>query len=80
MKKLIKTGIFVLTGFVLQASVASAHHAVQAQFDVQKIETFTGVMTDVELINPHPYLFVPPARPRHCRAMPACWRRSSHLL
>jgi len=36
-------------------TTAFAHHAVQAQFDVQKLETFTGVMTDVELINPHPY-------------------------
>jgi hypothetical protein len=34
---------------------ASAHHAVQAQFDVQQLQTFTGVMTEVELINPHPY-------------------------
>lgn len=37
------------------ASLASAHHAVQAQFDVSEVETFTGTMTKVELINPHPY-------------------------
>ena len=37
------------------AATASAHHAVQAQFDVRDVRTFTGVMTDVELINPHPY-------------------------
>ena len=36
---------------------ASAHHAVQAQFDVSRIETFSGKLTKLELINPHPYLY-----------------------
>ena len=40
---------------IFGASLASAHHAVQAQFDVKDVQTFTGVMTKVELINPHPY-------------------------
>ena len=35
----------------------SAHHAVQAQFDVSRIDTFTGKLTKLELINPHPYLY-----------------------
>ena len=35
---------------------ALAHHAVQAQFDVGKMSTFTGTLTKTELINPHPYL------------------------
>jgi len=58
MKKFIKIGFSVLTGFVLQSTVASAHHAVQAQFDVQQVVTFSGVMTQVELINPHPYFHI----------------------
>lgn len=37
------------------ASATLAHHAVQAQFDVSNVESFTGTMTEVELINPHPY-------------------------
>ena len=32
---------------------ASAHHAVQAQFDQNKLATLTGVMTRVMWINPH---------------------------
>lgn len=36
---------------------ALAHHAVQAQFDVAKIDTFTGTLQKMELINPHPYLY-----------------------
>ena len=37
-------------------SAALAHHAVQAQFDVGKLSTFTGTLAKTELINPHPYL------------------------
>ena len=32
---------------------ASAHHAIQAQFDQNKLATLTGVMTRVMWINPH---------------------------
>ncbi len=45
----------VLLSLLLGASIGSAHHAVQAQFDVSDVQTFTGTMTKVELINPHPY-------------------------
>lgn len=58
MRKLIKLGSCISTALLLQANVASAHHAVQAQFDVQAVRTFTGIMTDVELINPHPYFHI----------------------
>jgi hypothetical protein len=43
---------------VLAAALpALAHHAVQAQFDVSRTDTFTGKLYKVELINPHPYLY-----------------------
>ena len=58
MKKLLKLGICISTALLLQAPIASAHHAVQAQFDVQQVVTFSGVMTQVELINPHPYFHI----------------------
>ena len=45
----------VLLSLLLGASTGSAHHAVQAQFDVKDVQSFTGTMTKVELINPHPY-------------------------
>ena len=32
---------------------ASAHHAIQAQFDQDKLATLTGVMTRIMWINPH---------------------------
>ena len=55
MKTILRPSIFVCLSIVLGASVAAAHHAVQAQFDVNDVQTFTGTMTEVELINPHPY-------------------------
>jgi hypothetical protein len=44
-------GLFGL-GLVI-ATTTQAHHAVQAQFDVTKQETFTGVLTKIDWINPH---------------------------
>jgi hypothetical protein len=35
-----------------------AHHSVQAEFDVNKPFTITGVVTKVEWINPHSYLYI----------------------
>jgi DNA/RNA endonuclease YhcR with UshA esterase domain len=38
------------------ATPAFAHHAVQAQFDVNKTFTLTGTVSKIEFINPHSYL------------------------
>lgn len=35
-----------------------AHHSVQAEFDLAKPITVTGVVTKVEWINPHSYLYL----------------------
>jgi len=48
--------LLTLAALVLSAPAAFAHHAVQAQFDVGKVSTFTGTLAKTELINPHPYL------------------------
>lgn len=53
MKTLERIPVFV--ALLLGASMVHAHHAVQAQFDVNDVQSFTGTMTKVELINPHPY-------------------------
>ena len=42
-------------GLILAGS-ASAHHSVQAQFDVHKTFTITGTVSKIEWINPHSYL------------------------
>ena len=37
---------------------ASAHHSVQAQFDIHKTFTVSGTVAKVEWINPHSYLTI----------------------
>jgi len=48
----------VLTAISLLAAPLFAHHSVQAQFDVDKPFQVSGVVTKVEWINPHSYLFL----------------------
>jgi Family of unknown function (DUF6152) len=40
------------------AAPASAHHSVQAQFDIHKSFTVSGTVSKVEWINPHSYLTI----------------------
>jgi hypothetical protein len=51
------TGARVLS-CLLFAGCAFAHHAVQAEFDLDKPTTVTGVVTKMEWINPHSYLSI----------------------
>jgi len=51
---------FVLIGATLGLLVGAAggyaHHSVAGQFDVHKTATLTGVISDIEWINPHIYI------------------------
>ena len=42
----------------LTGRVALAHHSVGGEFDVRKIVTLSGVVSDVEWANPHIYIHV----------------------
>jgi len=53
-KALVGSALWIL-GSVLAGPV-SAHHSVQAQFDVHKTFTITGTVSKIEWINPHSYL------------------------
>lgn len=48
-------GALAVFGLLLAAGGASAHHAVQSQFDFNKPIELTGVLSKVEWINPHAY-------------------------
>lgn len=43
---------------LVSVAPALAHHAVQAQFDFDKPIALTGILTKVEWINPHSYMFL----------------------
>jgi hypothetical protein len=59
MQHLRATAILVLPlGILGFPGGLSAHHSIQAQFDVHKTVTVNGVIAKVEYINPHSYLTV----------------------
>src|SRR5580658_1283794 len=54
-----KTAVFVAcAGMMLSAVPAWAHHAFAAEFDAKKPVHLEGVVTKVELINPHAWIHV----------------------
>lgn len=48
----------VLVSGVALAGHASAHHSIQAQFDIHRTFSISGTVAKVEFINPHSYLTV----------------------
>jgi len=51
------SGALLLLALIATGSV-SAHHSVQAQFDIHKTFTVSGTVAKVEWINPHSYLTI----------------------
>jgi uncharacterized protein DUF6152 len=50
--------VFVLLCGVALGALVSAHHSIQAQFDITKHVTVSGAVAKIEFINPHSYLTV----------------------
>lgn len=50
--------LMVSLSAVALAGRVSAHHSIQAQFDINKTVTVSGTVAKVEFINPHSYLTV----------------------
>jgi DNA/RNA endonuclease YhcR with UshA esterase domain len=51
-------GFIAVLGLLVSGVPVLAHHSVQAEFDLKKPLTVTGVVTKVEWINPHSYLYL----------------------
>jgi hypothetical protein len=50
--------LILVGGFLLTAVPASAHHSFAAEFDVEKPVTLQGVLTKMEWVNPHGWLYI----------------------
>jgi len=50
--------VFAGVGLLLASVSAWAHHAFAAEFDVKKPIHFTGVVTKLELVNPHAWIHI----------------------
>jgi len=51
-------GLTIALGLVAGAIPASAHHSFAAEFDGNRQVKLTGVVTKVDWVNPHAYLYV----------------------
>ena len=51
-------GALAVLALLWMPVLATAHHSVQAEFDMKKPVTITGVVTKIEWINPHSYLYL----------------------
>ena len=50
-------GAAALCGLLLSTGPVSAHHALQAQFDTEKVLTLKGTLARIDWINPHAYFW-----------------------
>jgi hypothetical protein len=58
MRRATRTLVFAAAVILAAATAAFTHHSVSGQFDTTKTVTVTGVISRVDWINPHIYLFV----------------------
>ncbi len=54
----LRIGIFALGTGVLGANVAQAHHSLAAEFDTRKMVHLVGVVSRIDWVNPHIYVYV----------------------
>jgi Family of unknown function (DUF6152) len=55
--------LLVVLASIGMADVAHAHHSLSGQFDVARSFEITGVVSKVEWVNPHTYLYVDVRQP-----------------
>jgi hypothetical protein len=58
MKQILRVSLLVACALVYFAKPVLAHHAFEAEFSDQKPISITGVITRVDWVNPHAYVFL----------------------
>ena len=51
-------GVLAIAGWLGSASIALAHHAFAAEFDVHRPIKLRGVVTKMDWINPHSWIYI----------------------
>ena len=55
--------LILVSGFLLVTPPASAHHSFAAEFDIDKPIILKGVLTKMDWVNPHGWLYIDVAQP-----------------
>jgi hypothetical protein len=57
-KRLMVTALFVAAAILVSGLTAGAHHSLTSVYDNSRKVTLDGSVTQFQLINPHPFLFI----------------------
>jgi hypothetical protein len=50
--------VLALSLMILSSPPAAAHHSFEAEYDGNRTATLTGIVTKVDWVNPHAYIFI----------------------
>ena len=58
MKKMKLVSLVLIAGFAISGISLQAHHSVKAGFDSSKVVTLTGLITKIDWVNPHAWIYI----------------------
>jgi len=58
MKQLLGTGVALVIALLGASAPALAHHSLQSEYDINQSITLKGIVTKVDWVNPHVYVYL----------------------